>query len=32
MDVRAEAEDIGEDTADGEAVVRAVVNCRVCWL
>jgi hypothetical protein len=32
VNVSTEAEDISEDTADGEELVRAVVNCRVCEL
>jgi hypothetical protein len=30
VNVSTEAEDFGEETADREEFVRAVVNCRVC--
>jgi hypothetical protein len=32
VNVSAEAEDIGEEAADCEILIRALVNCRVCEL
>jgi hypothetical protein len=32
MNVSTEAEDVGEDVADCEILVRALVSCRVCEL